>query len=217
MNDQELKNMWNSYDEKLDKILTVNNNLLQHNLKMSTSSVLSRIKPIKIFTIIIGILWVILIDTIIVNYFSSEFIFFHVSLGLISLINKIAIGTYVYHLILIKDMDTSQNVLDTQKMLSDLKVSTLNVAKILILQLPLFTTLHINSTMFEEINLILWTIQIIVTGSFTYLSVWLFLNIKMDNCDKKWFRMIFNGKEWDDLYKAGDFLNELEEFDKEFE
>ena len=215
MNDQQLKNMWNSNDEKLDKILSINTNLLQHNMKMKSSSILRNVKPIKIFTIIIGLLWVIAIDTIIVNYFSMEFIFFHASLGIISLINKIAIGTYIYHLILLKEIDTSQNIVETQKKLSELKVSTLNVARILALQFPLYSVLHINATMFEETNLLLWIVQCIVTGALTYLSVWLFVNIKMENSAEKWFRNIFNGNEWDDLYKAGDILNELEEFNEQ--
>ena len=103
--------------------------------------------------------------------------------------------------------------LDTQK-ISDLKTSTLNVAKILCLQIPVFTTLHINSTMLDDINIIMWIIQVIITASSIFLTIWFFRNINIENKDKKWFRNIFAGNEWDNLYEADDFLMEIESFKK---
>ena len=58
-------------------------------------------------------------------------------------------------------------------------------------------------------------VQIILTGAFTYLALWLFWNIKYENRDKKWFRLIFNGREWDPMLKSMELLNQVEEFKKE--
>jgi hypothetical protein len=67
--------------------------------------------------------------------------------------------------------------------------------------------------MFESGNTFLYIIQILVTLSFTFIAVWLFLNIKYENRDKKWFRLIFNGKEWSPVIKSMELLNQLYEYD----
>ncbi len=48
-----------------------------------------------------------------------------------------------------------------------------------------------------------------------YAAVWLFLNIKYDNRDKKWFRWLFKGKEWDPIIKAMELISQIEEYKAE--
>ena len=58
-------------------------------------------------------------------------------------------------------------------------------------------------------------IQLVVTLSFTYAAVWLFFNIKYENRYKKWFRLIFNGKEWSPLMQSMELLRQAEEYKTE--
>jgi hypothetical protein len=58
----------------------------------------------------------------------------------------------------------------------------------------------------------LYTLQIIVTTSFTYLAIWLFFNIKYENRDKKWFRFIFNGNEWNPVIKSMELLSQINDY-----
>lgn len=104
------------------------------------------------------------------------------------LLTAIALVFYMYQLNLIDKIDFTEPVLAIQERLSELKVSTLNVTRLLFLQLPLWTTFYWKEKMFVAQNWGLRVIQAVVTISFTALSMWLFFHIKPENQDKKWFR-----------------------------
>lgn len=146
----------------------------------------------------IGLLWVVFVDTLIINLFSVASPFFLISAGIQVLLTKLAIGIYLYQMILIQQVDISAPIVSTQEKIARLKSSTIWVTRLLFLQLPVWTTYYWNESMLENGNVWLYAIQIIITAtSFTYLAIWLFFNIRYENKDKKWFRLIFNGKKWD--------------------
>jgi hypothetical protein len=180
--------------------------------RMKVQSFLSSMKPLKIFTILVGIAWVAFMDTLIVNLFFIASPFFLVSAIIQVLLTKLAIGIYLYQLILIHATDISEPILATQEKLSRLKSSTLWVARLLFLQLPVWTTFYWNNSMLENGNNWLYMLQIIITVSFAWLAIWLFINIKQKNRDKKWFRLIFEGKEWTPVIRSMELLEEISAF-----
>ena len=66
--------------------------------------------------------------------------------------------------------------------------------------------------MLSSSNFLLYIIQGIVTLSFTVIAVWLFLNINYENRDKKWFRLIFNGTEWQPVIKSMELLHQIDHY-----
>ena len=66
--------------------------------------------------------------------------------------------------------------------------------------------------MFLAENWLLWVLQAIVTISFVYLALWLFFNIKYENRNKKWFKLIFRGKEWQPVLQSMELLNQIEQY-----
>jgi hypothetical protein len=54
--------------------------------------------------------------------------------------------------------------------------------------------------------------QIAITLIFTVTAVWLFINIRFENRNQKWFRVLFRGKEWTPLMKAMDLLEQTNEY-----
>jgi hypothetical protein len=138
----------------------------------------------------------------------SKFFLFSVTIQL--LLTVAGIWIYLYQLIVIHQVDVSEPVLATQEKIARLKSSTLWVTRLLLLQLPVWTTFYLNEGMFKNGNVWMYLIQFLVTGSFTYLAIWLFLNIKFENRDKKWFRMIFDGNEWNPVIKSMELLGEIE-------
>ncbi len=54
-----------------------------------------------------------------------------------------------------------------------------------------------------------------ITGSFVYLSYWLYKNHKPENLNKKWFRNLIAGSGGKSVEKAIEFYREIEEFEKE--
>ena len=128
------------------------------------------------------------------------------------MLTTLAIGVYLYQLILIHQADISEPILATQDKLARLKSSTLWVARLLFLQLPVWTTFYWNKSMLENGNMVLYIIQIIVTLLFTFLAVWLFRNIRYENRNKKWFKLIFSGNEWSPVIRSMELLSQVDEY-----
>ncbi|RYD94714.1 MAG: hypothetical protein EOP54_17035 [Sphingobacteriales bacterium] len=212
MEHAEIMNLWKAYDKKLDESLTLNRKNAEDITKIKIRSLLASMAPVKIFTVLVGILWVIFIDTIIINVFPYASATFLASAIIQVITTKLAIGIYLYQLILCHNADTSEAVLATQEKLSALRSSTLWAARILFLQLPVWTTFYWTDSMLQNGDVALHIVQFIITALFTYLAIWLFINIKYENRDKKWFRLIFNGQEWEPVMKSMELLEEVEEF-----
>jgi len=213
MEDTEIISLWKSYGQKLEESLQLNRQNAEEITRLKVRSFLSSMKPWKLLAVIVGIMWVGLIDFLIINTFSIANWFFIISAGIQVLLTKLAIIIYLYQLILIHRADISEPILETQHKLTRLKSTTLWVARILFLQLPVWTTFYWNSTMLENSTVPLYILQTMITLSFTFVAVWLFLNIKYENKDKKWFRLIFNGKEWTPVLKSIELLNQVKEYE----
>lgn len=204
--------LWKSYDKKLEENLRLNRKNAEDITRMKVKSFLSSMKPIKIFTVIVGILWVGFVDVMIIDLFNIASPFFLISAGIQTLLTTAAIVIYLYQLILIHNADISEPVIEAQKKIAGLKSSTLLVTRLLFLQLPVWTTFYLNTRIFENGNPWLIALQITITLLFTFAAVWLFVNIKYENRDKKWFKLIFSGKEWDPVIKSMDMMKEIEEY-----
>lgn len=218
MENTEIINLWKSYDKKLEENLSLNKKNAEDITKIKVRSFLASMKPIKIFTILVGMLWVGVGSVIITNLFLFAFEevskFFLFSAAIQLLLTAIAIIVYIYQLVLIYQVDISSPVLETQENLAKLKSSTLWVTRILFLQLPVWTTFYLSERFFENVTFMGYIFQPVLTLSFAYIALWLFINIKYENRDKKWFKILFSGREWEPVIKAQEFLKEIEEFKK---
>ncbi len=218
MEDLEILNLWKAYDQKLEENLNFNRKNAEEILNIKVNSLLSSMKPLKIFTILAGILWVgfggLMLINLALHTLSSVNPFFLLSAALQVLITAIALIMYTYQFVLISQVDMSRPVVETQEQLARLKSSTLWIARILFLQLPLWTTFYLSWSMFTSGNMIMLIVQALVTASFTYSAIWLFLNIKFENRDKKWFRLMFEGKEWTPVMQSMELLSQINEYRK---
>ncbi|MBP9883410.1 MAG: hypothetical protein KBF32_08405 [Chitinophagales bacterium] len=212
MQESEILNLWKTYNKKLEENLVLNKKNAEDITRIKVKSFLSSMKPLKFFTILVGIVWVVFVDVIIFSHLQDANLFFLLSAGIQVVLTKAAIVIYLYQLILIHQVDISEPVVVTQLRLARLKSTTLWVARLLFLQLPVWTTFYWNQGMLENGNLTLYIIQAITTLAFTYAAVWLFLNIRHENKDQKWFRLIFDRNEWSPVIKSMELMNQLNEF-----
>ncbi|MGN7818986.1 hypothetical protein ACTJJB_02585 [Chitinophaga sp. 22536] len=212
MQDTDIIHLWKSYEKQLDENLFLNKKNAAEITGIKIHSSIAAMRPIKYFALLAGILWVAFIDTLLVGMFNTASPFFLVSMGVQSLLTTVAIGIYLYQLILIETIDISGPVLDTQEKLSGLKSSTLWCARLLWLQLPVWTTFYLHAAMFIRENAWLLVIQGIVTAGFTIVAIWLFMNIRFENKNRKWFRWLFEGKEWTPVLRSLDMLEEIKAF-----
>lgn len=216
MENTEIINLWKSYNHKLEENLLFNKKNAEDITKLKVQSFLSPLKSLKGFIIVMGILWVIFLNVLIVKLFYVVNPFFLGSAIIIMLFNLLAIAIYLYQFVVIHQVDISESILKTQEKLSRLKSSTLLVTRLLFLQLPFWTTFHLNETMLENGNFWFFSIHLIVTGVLIFLAIWLFFNIKYENKDKKWFRYLFNNLEWTPIIKSIELCREIEAFKQEY-
>jgi hypothetical protein len=216
MNENELKLLWRATNEKVEDSLRVNKKNTDEITRLKAQNILASMKLIKVFTLIVGIIWVIglgsILGNLIVNHLDKVSMFFLLSATIQVLLTAIAISVYVYQIDIINQIDFSEPVLTIQKKVSKLKISTLNVTRLLFLQLPIWTTFYWNEKMFVAENWLLWILQGIVTLSFTYVALWLFFNIRYENRNKKWFQWIFRGKEWQPILQSIELLYQIEQY-----
>ena len=219
MDQSEIINLWKAYDRKLEASLMLNKSNAIEITRLKTKSLLSSMTPLKIFTIIVGMLWVGIGGTIVVNLFVHAYTsvspFFLYSAAFQLLLTAIGIGIYLYQLVLIHQMDITDTLIKTQKRLTHLKSSTLWVARILFLQLPAWTTFYWSMDLIKSGHLPYIFLNSVVTLLAIAVSLWLFVNIRYENREKKWFRLIFEGKEWTPVIKAIELHKEIEAFERE--
>jgi hypothetical protein len=213
MQDADILQLWKSYHQQVEASLQLSRRNAAALTQLKVQSALASMKPLKIFAVIVGLLWVLVGDALLVNVYPFASPFFLVSAGLQLLLTKLAIGIYLYQLVLLQQLDIDAPVVATQRHIARLRSSTLWVTRILFLQLPLWTTFYLNDGMLAEGNWALYILQGSATLAFSYAAIWLFRNIRYQNRHQKWFRLLFEGKEWSPLITSMDMLDELAAFE----
>lgn len=216
MNESELKELWKTTNEKLEESFTINRKNTEDITRIKVHNLLSSMKPLKIVALLVGFLWVVLgtimLSPIYLYSFSDANKFFLFSATIQVVITAIALCIYIYQLIKIYEVNSYAPILEAQEKLVQLRIATLWSVKILFLQLPLWTTFWWNETMLTNWSILQWIITAAITFSFSYISIWLFINIKYENRNTKWFRLIFSGKEWTPLMKSMELLEQVKEY-----
>jgi hypothetical protein len=215
MNDTDLKYLWQAGYEQIAISQKSDKTSLDNLTKRNVSHFLSSMKPIKIFTLLVGLLWVFSIGYVLIkltiNAYDQVSLYFLYSAYFQVMLTAMAVILYIIQLSTLYSIDFNKPVVILQKTLINLKASTLNVTRILILQLPFWTTFYWNESMFKNGTLPLFILQGAVTISFTCLAIWLFFNLKFENADKWWFKLLLQGKEWEPIIASIDILNDMEE------
>ncbi len=218
MEDIALKEMWANYDKKLEKTLALNHRLIAEIQTQKVRSVLRPLKTIKIVGVTAGIIWTLFLSVLVtfaISGMTASRLFFVVSVLGIIVTTAAAVVIYIRQVVLIRQIDNSENIMEAQRKLAVLQSSTMNVARILFLSAPFYTTFYINKAMFEHVNIGLWVLQVTITTVFTITAIWLYRNIQMKNAGERWFKVIFGSKEWTSVTKAIKFLKEIEVYEKE--
>jgi hypothetical protein len=213
MNAIDLQQIWQEQNEELNQSVSVNREQVLKITRMKVSSALAKAKPIKWFAIGFGILWVLFIYSLIIHFLSMEYIFFVVSAGVHSVLTNIAIGIYIYHLVMINKIDNSKSVAEVQERLANLQSTTLVVNRLMFIQLPVFATFYLTPTWLEQMSTGRLFFVIGQIALFTAAGLWFFFNIKKENMHKKWFRFLFSSQEWTSIEKANDIVDQLGEKD----
>ena len=158
--------------------------------------------------------WLLLVF-LLVNSLAWSKIFFVVSVAAISGFNIYAIIVYIQHTVLIAEIDNSESLIEVQERTARLKASTLQATRVLFLQTPFYATFFWNFQWMKEGPVSFWLIAFPVALLLAGGAIWLYRNIHQGNSDRKWFKLLFSGREWTSVIKAMDYLKEIEEYKKQ--
>ena len=215
MENIEIINLWKQYDEKLEKTLSLNQNIVAELQQQKAKNALKPARNYKYLAVLNGLIYAGLIVYFLyyLNPFAS--IFIKVSVVIHLIVTLVAIGMYVRQLVLIGEIDRSENILQMQQKMATLQSSTLKVIGVCFLQLPVFITWGISFELINNNPLAFWLVYVPIILLFTYAGIWLYRNINIKNMDKKWLRIMFYGAEWNSILRSGKLLKEIETFEKD--
>jgi hypothetical protein len=214
MENIEIINLWKQYDEKLEKSLSLNEKIMAELQQQKAKNALKPARNYKYIAVLIGLAYAAFIAYFLYHLSPIASIFINLSVGIHLVVTLIATGMYVRQLVLINQIDTSDNIIQMQQKMANLQSSTLRVIGVCFLQFPVFATWNINFELINDRPWAFWLIQVPIVIIFTYIGVWFYRNINIKNIDKRWFRIMFCGSEWNSILKSAQFLKEIETFEK---
>ena len=220
MENLEFINIWKEQNAKIEKTLAINKLLLKETIGRKAESSLKGLIKLMTSGIIAFVFYLLILGYVLfyaISNYSSANNYFIVSMLAIALINIKGFTDYIKHLAWAKNINYDGSVLEVQKQLSKLQLSIINHSKIMVLQFPFWTTFYLSDNWFpQDIGLPYIIFQIALTGSFIYLTYWLYKIHKPENLKKKWFRDLLAGSGGKSVEKAIEFYREMEEFEKEY-
>lgn len=219
MDHNQLETLLESYNLRLEEARVLNLQSWVLNFKcyeeLQTQKAKSKLKvliPVKLVVMLLGVLWVLFVGYLVYHFLEISKIFFVISACVIMIFTSWAVFVYGQHLILLRKINNTDSVVKNQALIARLQFSTINITRILFLQMPFYCTFWWSIQMIEDAPAAFWFISFPVAVIFLIGSLWLYKNISFKNVNKKWFKILFNSPEWNVLIKANDMLNEIEEF-----
>ena len=213
MEDIALKNIWKEQDEKLDRTMKLSLLLMESLQKQKAETKLNSLARFKGWTVVLGIIWILFLGVLVYGN-QLKNIYFTVSVGIILLFNITAVAVYIKHIVLIRQLDYSESITNTQKKLSILQASTFNL-RFLFLQTPFYTTWYWSTGMINGSGIKFWLIAVPITLGFTALAIWVYKTLTAGNMHKNGVSfLIKSSTDTTSIKKAKNLLTERESFKK---
>lgn len=213
MKDNELMSLWKSYDQKLDNVLSINKEIIYDITRKRLNATVGVMRRPKMTMLTLGIPYTILLYSITFFAYKAGGIFVTLGFGAISAIMTAIIIAYCYQLYLINQISRSQEVVDVQKKIAELKISSFNTARLSVIQLPFWAVCWVSLDAVKSSPVWYGGINLMVFLGLTYLSYWLYKRLSVRNTYAKVSRFFLSGKEWDPIIKASEILEQLKEYD----
>ncbi|MFZ1617319.1 MAG: hypothetical protein WAT41_08200 [Flavobacteriales bacterium] len=219
MENAELISLWKAQNGKLEQTLAINQFLLKEIIDQRAQRSLNALIKLKTAGIVAFVLFLLLLGYALVHaisHYSSAWNYFIISLSVIAVVNAKGFADYIKHLAWANNINYNGSVIEIQQQLARLQLSIIKHAKGMCLQFPFYTTFYLSNAWFpQDVGVGYIIFQVLLTGSFTYLSYWLYKMHKPENLGKKWFRNMIAGSGGGSVLKAMNFYEEMEAFKKE--
>jgi len=219
MDDIELKNMWDASNQQFEQARVLNLQswavsikTFEYLQKHKAQSKLNGLSTFKKWMIMLGIIWTLFLVLLLAGDHFKH-VYFSVSVAILAAFNIYAVYAYIKQVMLINQINYESSIIDTQKKLTELQVSTISIVRILFLQAPFYSTFYWNMQWMQTDNKF-WLINFPISLLILLGSLWLYRNISFKNAGKKWFKFLMGTREWTSIIDAKKYLEEIEEFKK---
>lgn len=209
----ELKAAWQAYDVKLQQSLQLNLKIVEELGIQKVTSSFGKVIRLKVFAIVLGIIWNIFLGTLIYHAHLNPF--FVVSLVAIMVFTGIAIAGYIYQLSIISTINFRDPILETQRKLAQLQASFVRISRVLFFQAPFYATFFVSMDLLRNGGPLFWIIELVVLALLLFAAFWLYRNISVKNINKPFVKTVIENEGGKAITKAVEFIREIEAYKEE--
>lgn len=213
MKDQELLDLWKSQDKKLEEVLTLNKAIAYELTKTKLHKTIKSLLVPKSTLLVMEIPYTLILCFITWITFKEEAYIMMFGFGMISLIMLVTTLGYFYHLFLIAKISRADKITEVQKGIASLKISSFNMARLAILQLPYWAVCWVSIKALKDSPFVYGGVNLLVILGLTYISYRLYQNLGVDKDQSRVGKILLSGKEWEPILKSADILEQLKEYE----
>ena len=220
METSDIKNIWKSHDDLLDRSMKLNILCLEIIQSQKSKSGLKPLLFLRIFETIVHIVIAFFLGSILIEVSSNINIAILLAVVLMFVIYSLILC--IRQIVIIVQINYSDSVTDIQKKLTLLQTHILDYFKLVFLVIPFwFVYPVLGLYLFADVDVISalpkewWIGNIIVSSIFTFLSIYAYTQVSYKNMNKKWVRFFINNAGGKSVTKAIQFLNVLDRFEEE--
>jgi|GEM_PF-963239 len=206
----EFQQLWKSYDEKLQRSLRLNQELLTAIQHRKVRVSFGWLIAFKLVAICLGIGWNALLGCLIWPFRSNPV--FVVAAALIIVFTSLAIAGYFMQVLLMVKINMSRSILDTQKQLAWLEAIIVRTLRVSLLQVPVYAFLFVPRVAPASF----WVGEAVVALVLTVAAVWLYRRITVGNASGGWVKRLVDNEGGRSIRRARAFIKELEEYKKDY-
>jgi hypothetical protein len=213
MENNDIMALWKSNDEKLEKVLVINKQIAYDLTRSKLNrNILSMIWP-KSGMLLIGIPYTLVLGLI--TFVASQAGAYLVMLGF-GIITSIMFATiigYIYQLFLISGISKTQEIVDVQKQLANLRLASYNIARLAVVQLPFWVICWMSLDALHDSPFLYGGINLVIIIAFTYAAMRIYKELDPQKPTSKINQLFFAGREWEPIQRASDIIEQLKEYE----
>lgn len=211
MDENEFISIWKSQDQKLDKLLSLNKEIVAELTKDKLRNTIRSMQTPMRAALLIGIPYTLSLFFITAIGIKAGGFFVALGFGVLSIIMTAIIIGYCYHLVLIQHINASDEIIVVQEKLAELKVSSYNMIRLSIIQLPFWSICWMSLESLKQSPFIYGGVNLIVFIGLGYISYWLYKKLSLELDDSKANRFFLSGRDWEPIEKSLVILEQLKE------
>lgn len=214
MSADEFQQLWKSYEQKLQKSIKLNQQLLEANLSRKAKTAFRWQIAFKIMMMALGLAWNIFVGGLMWRY-RTEPAFVVAALMVLSCTGY-AIGGYFVQAVIMLQINMGDSIVTTQKHLAVLEQLMVRTLRVPVLQTPAYFFFFVTRNMMVTSGPWFWVIEGLAVAGSIVVTIWVYRSITLENAAQKgWVRRMVDNEGWKAVKRAREYAREIEEFREE--